>query len=666
MPEEQKETAGKGAEAESSAKQQTGPSAKDTQKSGVLRRAYRAAKKVAKYTFITTVVTSPIRGTPGNMAVRFAQSTGVLPTIGSLENQEFPYHGTADKEFTDGIEVAPLPAIPLRSSRVGNYVVEPNGRDLPAYFMHGESVLTALSTKRMNTTILHAQAIASTYDHTLEKILGRKSNVKLIDGFASEGLIFNGPQVELFKHNKTIINKSVGAGAFEPDCDVSNYKAWIFFAAGNLGRSSDSKDVQPQLGGIANHGPRSVMVGAAFGATHCGPVFYATPSTKGTVKAFESRWDFLPSAIPKGSDGSERVFKGWGATSNSSPAAAARFSALMERYGNYLSEEQIFTALCYATSRETEARLSAELEKATRERPWDVKRISDAIVAYQSTNMPIRPAGQKHCYDPSMYGFGEITQAALAQADQICQDLVLYTNYHPESVSQPTTIKANIRLSERASRNPEGFYVYKLKLPAEVNLNNVVLQGSVATPSLKDEKVFLVANGIKIRVPVGHTNPLKQQEWVGDGVESGLIGSTRGFTGAGPVRELELMSDVPLKDDFCLTCYNTLSHTDAVSHLGSLHADVDNLQLHSKQLISLRTARTVDPKKIDPNGRPMLIRLYPANVSQDEILQDQQRELDENRPPPVKKDQQPPMEKDIYWRRLEVDPPPSEPYIGRT
>jgi hypothetical protein len=661
MEDEQGETADEGAELKKTDNKKV--SAPDI-KAGRLKRAgkamYRVAKKAAKYAFITTIATAPIRGTPGNKVIRFAQNAGVLPAVGNLESQEYPYLGTTRDSFADGIDAAPLPEIPLKSSRVGNYVIEPDGQDLPSYFLHGEPVSAAINIRRMNTTILHAQGVASSYHHTLKKILGKEPNVKLIDGFASEGFIFNGPHVDLFHHNKTIINKSVGGGALEPDCDVSDYKAWIFFSAGNLGSSADHQDFQPQLGGVANHGPRSVMVGALHGSTHCGPVFYALSSSSGEIKSHAARLSFLPSDAR--SDAYESTYRGWGATSNASPAAAARFSALMERYGNYLSEEQIFTAFCHATGQETKARLPVELQKAKTENNMnDIKRINEEIAAYDSTNTPGR-AGARHVYDPCMYGFGEITQAALARADELCQQMVIYTAYHPEAVSRPATFKATIGLSERAVRNPEGLYSYKLHVP-EVNLNNIRLEGSLVTRSLKDEKIFLVANGIKIRVPVGHTSLSKQQEWVSDGEESKFIGSSRGFTGAGPVGEIEILSTVPLKDDFCLTCHNTLSRGDAVSRLDSLRADIDHLQLNSKKVMSLWTAQAIDPQKVDPQGVTVNLRLYPANVSERDIQQDQQHRHDRDDSQPKPKNSE---HMAAYWRRREEELPPPGNYIAKT
>jgi len=674
------------------------PPAGNTKKPAPPGRAKRIANKIVKYSLVATLISSPFRGTWPNMAVRGLQTTGLLPKLGDLKSQETEaeeYLNVVGPGFVDGIDAAPLPAIPLKPARVENYVIEPSGKDLPSYFFHSEGPLGALSIKRMNTTVLHDRNVASSYYHGLKKTLGRDPEVKLIDGLACEGLIFNGPHVALFKNSKTIINKSVGAAAFEPTRDTHDDKAWTFFAAGNLG-SGGADDFHAQLSGVGNHGPRNVMVGSAHSSsTHCGPVFYTDASTSGTIKGEEARFGFLPSDVSEGTNGYDTVTEGWGGTSMSSPTAAgAKFSPLMERYGNYLSEEQIFTALCYATAKTTKESLSPKLKDVAApfqlgvpdvlpklgvpnlpfklggvDGPLFVTQTTETYGMYDATNTPARPTERQHFYDPAMHGFGKVTSEAVSEADRICQDMVIYTAYRPQAVCQPTTIKAHLRLSEQATRDEKGRYVYKVQLPHRVNLNNVVLQGTVNTKNLNKEKISVVAGGIKIRVPVGNLDPLKEQEWVSNGEESSFIGSTRGFTGAGPVDEVEIRSTVPLQKDFSLTLYNTLAEKDVVSTLPWLHASVDMLQLRDKERIrwSLSNVKPIDTSKVEPNPIHVRVGIYPANVPRDEVIQDQQHEQaqikplqnDENRPDRLPKEV-------AYWRKRETDPPPTETYIGKT
>jgi hypothetical protein len=196
----------------------------------------------------------------------------------------------------------------------------------------------------------------------------------------------------------------------------------------------------------------------------------------------------------------------------------------------------------------------------------------------------------------------------------------------------------------------------------------VKIAGHARTHKLDKEKFEIVAGGIKIRIPVANASGPKEQEWVDQGEESDFIGSTRGFTIVGPVDELEIRSTVPLDQKFCLTCYNTLGKEDMVSRFDSLHADVDNLQLNGRgPMLSLLSAKRIDPKTIEPAGTPVQIHIYPANATAKDIEEDQQRIRHEQEHParevPGDSPKDRPPKQEAYWRRREDDPPPNEAYV---
>jgi hypothetical protein len=620
--------------------------------------------QVTKKLALLTAVTSPIRDTPGHDLLCGLQHAGIIPMLGDAQSRERPYRHIADKKFADSIDARPLPESVLQPARINNYVMEPNGEDVPIFILHGEKISFREALSRMNTNLYHGQGVSASFHDTLSKILDRDADVKFIDGLVTEGLIFNGPHIELLKNSKTVVNNSVCISSLDQTRDVSQYKAWIFHAAGNLGDSIDVKPFQSQPGGLVYHGPRSVLIGAPYGySSRCGPVFYAEPATAGRIKSMESRFTLLPSSADDDvvdEHGRGPVSHGWGGTSNSSPVAAAKFSALMERYGNYLSEEQIFAILCHSVAETTKDRLALQLLQAQASgNTFASAYMTNEVARYHSTTMPGRHA--QYFYDPSTHGFGEVTQTALQRADESLQLAVIYSMHNPQAVSKPTTIKAGISLSEMATTS-DGMYHYKFRLPRAANLGNVVIQGCVASPDIEREEIYMIANGIKIRIPAATTSPLQEFN-ITRSETTEFIGSTRGFTGCGPVQEIEIVSRLPLDGKASITCYNTLGANDLVSNLGQLKANVDRLQAGPKP-VSLRMARPLDSKRTEPSITPIAATFYPDSVSEAEIALDMQRKAEKEKVPD-KQEQEQKFEHTAYWKKEETDPPPREAYIGK-
>jgi hypothetical protein len=624
-------------------------------KKGWLHKAKRFAWKATKAATFLTVATSPIRGTPGNMILRNMQTAGLLPSVSNVEGIEIPYKDVADDTFANSISAAPLSHIPLEQANIQNYVFEPNGEDIPVFLLHGEHINIRDAVYRMNTNLYHGQNVAASYHHTLKKISGREPNVKLLDGSVSEGIWFNGPQIDLLGNSKTIVNNSVCISSLDRTDDVKHYNAWIFHAAGNIGDEVGSDVVQPQPGGLCYHAPRSVLIGAPYYySSHCGPVFHCETPKEGKIKGKAPRIGFLPAAIKPGeqdNQGREAIYKGWGGTSNASPSAAARFSALMERYGNYLSEEQIFTALCHAIAKTTCDDLQTAQKQAVNDaNKEEEKRLTHLLARYRSPAVTSNP---DVFYDPLMHGFGELSQKALERADTLCQDMVLLGMYRPSSISKPTSYEARLNRSVPCTKEADGMYHYAVRLPGEVNLNNVVLQGTAGIADIEKAQIFIVTNGMKIRLPAGTTSVM--QEYLGrEPEQASFIGSTRGFTASGPTSHIEIISTVPLGAETSLTCYNTLDKADAVSRITDIPAEIARLQ-GTHPAMSLALAQPLNSSSIHPQYAPITVAMTPAHLLESNssviLVQASGQSSTPSAPPSSLPEQQPAL----FWRKKEED-----------
>lgn len=568
-----------------------------------------------------TAATSSIPHSPGHMALKTLQVGGALPTLNEVESRDFK-HVIGDG-FAESNGASLLPDTKLQRARINNFVFEPDGSYWPIYLNGQDSLPSIISElpQRANTTSLHAEGVAASFASTLENCTGREPDVQLVHAIMPQGVFFNGPHTRLLKKNKTVVNSSKGFGAWDPAQDVSDYKSWNFFAASNDGSGTD--DFQPQASGRGVHAYRSVLVGAPYDySTNCGPAFVSDCSQSGLLKMEAARIDFLPSQRSKKANekGMTPLREGWGGSSNGSPTAAARFSTLMENYSNYLSEEQIFNATCYAIAKTTRNNLESALQLAISEnRLDDIEWINNEKAKYYSSNTQDCPVDQRHLYDSKKNGFGPFTQEAMELGAATCEKLILMGMHDPGSITKLTTIKANLRLANRAIVNSEGFYVYEVQLPT-VNVNHVVIEGSsLPTHDHANEEIYVGIGGLRIRVPVGNTDLLLS------GPVSHFRGSTWGPTASGTVDKVKILSKRPLRNAV-VTFPHTLGEEDSISYIDRIGEKLDELQ--AKNPLSLSDATLIDPDKVNPSDKPISIAMYPIHATQKDITQDQLQHRD--------------------------------------